>query len=232
MDRPANRLLARLPSDDFDRLAPHLDRVPIEASQLLHHQGERIERIYFPNGGVISIVTVLSNGTTVEGATIGHEGLVGVPAFFDDAPLSPFQSVVQVPDTDMMSLDLRVFRQELTRAGALQKGIERYAQVLMALMMQSNACNAVHAVHQRCARWLLMVRDHVGADEFQLSHEFLAQMLAVQRPTVSDVAGGLRRKGLITYKHGRVHVVNGGELEKVACECYDVMRKRFDELRR
>jgi len=110
MDRPANRLFARLPSDDFDRLAPHLDRVPIEASQLLHHQGERIERIYFPNGGVISIVTVLSNGTTVEGATIGHEGLVGVPAFFDDAPLSPFQSVVQVPDTDMMSLDLRVFR--------------------------------------------------------------------------------------------------------------------------
>jgi CRP-like cAMP-binding protein len=232
MDRPANRLLARLPDDDFDRLAPHLERVRIDVKQLLHHQGERIEQIYFPNGGVISIVTVLSNGVTVEGATIGVEGLVGIPAFFHDAPESPFESVVQVPDTDMMSLDLRVFRQELTRAGALQKGVERYAQVLMALMMQSNACNAVHAVHQRCARWLLMVRDHVGADEFQLSHEFLAQMLAVQRPTVSDVAGALRRKGLITYKHGRVHVANGGELEKVACECYDVMRKRFDELRR
>ena len=232
MDRPNNRLLARLPDEDLERLAPHLKCVPVDVKQLLHHQGEPIERIYFPNGGVISIVTVLSNGITVEGATIGVEGFVGVPAFFTDAPRSPFESVVQVPDTDAMVIDIDEFRREMRRGGELQQGVEKYAQVLIAQMMQSNACNAVHPIQQRCARWLLTVRDHVGADEFDLSHEFLAQMLAVQRPTITDVAGALRRKGLIAYTHGRVQVLNREELEKVACECYDVMRKRFEELRR
>jgi CRP-like cAMP-binding protein len=232
MDRPANRLLARLPDEDFERVAAHLKRVPIDVKQLLHHQGQPIERIYFPNGGVISIVTVLSNGVMVEGATIGAEGLVGIPAFFHEAPQSPFESVVQVPDTDAMVLDIDQFRRELVRGGALQRGVEKYAQTLLAQMMQSNACNASHAIQQRCARWLLTVCDHVGSHEFELSHEFLAQMLAVQRPTISDVAGELRRKGLITYKHGHVHVLNRQGLENTSCECYGVMRARFDELRR
>ena len=232
MDRPANRLLARLPDEDYERLVTHLERVPIDVKQLLHHQGQPIERIYFPNGGVISMVTVLSNGVTIEGATIGVEGLVGIPAFFADTPLSPFESVVQVPDTDAMALDIDEFRREMVRSGALQQGVEKYAQVLIAQMMQSNACNAVHAIQQRCARWLLTVRDHVGADDFELSHEFLAQMLAVQRPTISDVAAELRRRGLITYKHGHVHVVNREGLEQAACECYAVMRTRFADLRR
>jgi len=232
MDRPTNRLLARLPDEDYERLSPHLERVPMEVKKLLHHQGEPIERIYFPNGGVVSIVTVLANGVTIEGATIGREGMVGIPAFFDDAPLSPFQSVVQVPDTDAMALDLRGFREEMARTGALQKAVQQYAVTLIAQMMQSNACNAVHAIQPRCARWLLMVCDHVGRDEFQLSHEFLSQMLAVQRPTITDVAAELRRKGLITYKHGQVRVLNREGLEHASCECYRVMHKRFEELRR
>lgn len=232
MERPRNRLLAALSDEEFDRLATQFERVPLREKQLLHHQGAAIEKIYFPNGGVISIVTVLSTGVCVEGATIGREGMVGLPAFLGDAPISPFESMVQVPDTDALSISVEAFRTELSRLQTLQKLMERYVQVVIAQMMQSNACNAVHSVQQRCARWLLTVRDHVGADEFQLSHEFLAQMLAVQRATISDVAAALRSAGLISYRYGHVRVLDGDGLEAASCECYGVIRGHLDRLER
>ncbi len=231
MERPRNRLLAALPDEDFKRVATRLERVPLRERHLLHHQGEQIDEVYFPNGGVISIVTVLSNGVCVEGATIGREGMVGIPAFFAEVAVSPFESMVQVPDTDACMLDMRAFRDELGRFEALHALMQRYVQVVIAQVMQSNACNAVHAVQQRCARWLLTVRDHVEADEFQLSHEFLAQMLAVQRATISDVAADLRRAGLISYRYGRVRVLDSDGLKKASCECYADIRSHFDRLR-
>lgn len=231
MDRPRNRLLAALPPDAFDRVNSRLERVPLRAGQILHHQGSRIEQVYFPNGGVVSITTVLSGGTTIEGATIGVEGVVGILGLFAAAPISPFESLVQVPDTDAMMLRTDAFREELTQAGALRHLLELYVQVVIAQMMQSNACNAVHPIKQRCARWLLTVQDHVSADEFPLSHEFLAQMLAVQRPSISDAAGTLRRAGLITYRHGRIRILDRPGLEGASCECYAVIRAHFDRLK-
>jgi CRP-like cAMP-binding protein len=230
MERPRNRLLAGLPDGDFKRVASKLDRVSLHEKQLLHHQGEQMDAVYFPNGGVISIVTVLSNGVCIEGATIGREGMVGIPAFFADFPVSPFESMVQVPDTDGFVLGMQAFRAELARFEALHAAMERYVQVVIAQMMQSNACNAVHSVPQRCARWLLTVRDHVEADEFQLSQEFLAQMLAVQRATVSDVAADLRRAGLISYRYGHIRVLNCDGLKNASCECYGVIRTHLNRL--
>jgi CRP-like cAMP-binding protein len=230
--RPKNRLLAALSADEFARIAPHLERVPIRVRQQLHRQGERIEDVYFPNGGVVSITTVLSNGATVEGATIGREGFVGIPAFFADAVVSPFESVVQVPDTDAMKLRVVEFRRELARSGTLRTMVEEYVPAMIAQMMQSNACNAVHGIQQRCARWLLLVRDHMGADEFHLSHEYLAQMLAVRRPTVSGVAAELRRDGVLEYRHGRVRILDGQRLAARSCECYAIVRSHFARLER
>ena len=228
--RPNNRLLSMLPDDEYTRLAPHLQCVPTRVKQQFHHHGERIEDVYFPNGGVVSITTVLSNGTTIEGATIGAEGMVGIPAFFADFAVSPFDSVVQVPDTDAMKLSLIEFRSELAEAGTLHKLMETYVQVMIAQMMQSNACNAVHPIQQRCARWLLLVRDHIGADEFQLSHEYLAEMLAVRRSTVSDVAAEFRRDQLIEYRHGRIRIVDRDRLQQKTCECYGIIRSHFARL--
>lgn len=229
-DRPKNRLLAALPDEDFARIAKSLQAIPLREKQLLHHQGDSIKSVYFPNGGVVSIVTVLSNGVSIEGATIGREGMVGIPAFLTDDPVSPFESVVQVPDTDALMLSLRDFRAEVRRGSVLHALVERYVQVILAHMMQSNACNAVHPIQQRCARWLLTVQDHVGGDEFQLSHEFLAQMLAVQRPTISDVASELRRAGLISYKYGRVRIIDREGLENASCECHAVIREQLQRL--
>jgi len=230
MDRPNNRLLASLPDEDFNRVAPHLRCVPLEAKSVLHRQGERIRDVYFPNGGVVSIVTALSTGEAIEGATVGDEGMVGLPAFFADYPISPFESVVQVPDHDALTLSMEEFRRELNHVSTLHKLMEAYAQVIIAQIMQSNACNAVHVVQQRCARWLLMTHDRVRRDEFQLSQEFLAQMLGVHRPTVSEVAGLLQDKGYIRYRYGRIQVLSREALERCSCECYGVMRAHFDRL--
>lgn len=139
--------------------------------------------------------------------------------------------MVQVPDTSAVKLNVNAFRRELAERGSLHDLIGRYAQVVIAQMMQSMACNAVHHVRQRCARWLLTTHDRMHEQDFQLSHEFLAMMLGVQRPTVTVIAGTLQNAGLITYRHGNVKVLNRKGLEAASCECYPIIRAHFDRLR-
>jgi CRP-like cAMP-binding protein len=187
--------------------------------------------VYFPNGGVCSITTLLPDGTSVEAATVGDEGMLGLEAFFTDDPVAPGETLVQVPDTDALSLDVAVFRRELADRGALHHVMGRYAQVVIAQMMQTTACNALHPVPQRCARWLLMTHDRMHQQDFHLSHEFLAVMLGVHRPTVTVIARNLQDAGLITYRHGRVKVLDRQGLEAAACTCYPIIRAHFDRLR-
>jgi CRP-like cAMP-binding protein len=229
--RPKNRLLAALPADDFRRLLPYLKTVPIRLKQVLHKNGEPLRTVYFPNGGVASITTVLSDGTTVEAATVGDEGMLGVEAFLSVDAVAPGETLMQAPDTDAMIMSVEDFQREVAERGAFRDLVGRYTQVVIAQMMQSTACNALHQVPQRAARWLLMTHDRMHEEDFHLSHEFLAVMLGVQRPTVSVVAATLQDAGLIRYTHGRVTVRNRKGLEAASCECYSIVRAHFDRLR-
>jgi CRP-like cAMP-binding protein len=220
-----------LPADAFERLAPDLKTIKVSEKQIFHKHGAPVTYVYFPNGGVVSATAVLADGTMIETATVGREGMVGLEAFFGDQPIAPGQTMVQVPDTSAEMLSVAAFRRELAYQGAMAALIGRYAQAAVALLMQSTACNARHHVHERCCRWLLMTHDRVGGDNFKLSQEFLAMMLGVTRQSVAVVAGTLQKAGFITYKHGQITIVDRASLEAGSCECYDTIRRRFEDLR-
>ena len=214
-----NHLLAALPRADCDSLMPTLDIVPLKLKELLHKPGEHIQHVYFPGGGFCSIVTVLENGSMVEVATVGREGMVGVTAALDGSPASSATMVQGETDT-CYRMTADAFRREMGRRGAFYELLTRYSQALTGFIMQSTACNAVHSIEQRLARWLLMAQDRMGTDEFPLTQEFVAMMLGATRPTVTVVAGSLQKAGLITYYRGRVKILNRAELEAASCECY------------
>ena len=228
--RPKNHLLAALPEKDFRRLLPYMTTVPIRLKQVLHQAGEPLRAVYFLNGGAASIVTLLADGTMVEATTVGNEGMLGIEAFLGRDAVATGQTLMQVPDTDAERLSVKDFRREAAAGGALHELMGRYTQVILAQLMQSTACNARHEVPQRCARWLLMTHDRMHEQDFTLSHEFMAVMLGVQRPTVSVVASTLQQAGLIRYTHGRVTVRDRKGLEAAACQCYPTIRAHYDRL--
>lgn len=230
---PKNKVLASLPVEDFACLQPHLKTVAFKRKEVIHRRNELVQRVVFPNGGVASVTTAMKNGTTVEIATVGDEGLLGIDAFFGDV-MMPCETMVQVPDTDtdthaeVMSAD--AFRREMNRPGPFQAGVLRYWQGFQTLIIQSTACKALHCVQDRCCRWLLMAHDRVHRDEFQLSHEFLAMMLGTTRPTVTAIAGTLQKAGLIHYRHGHMTILDRRSLENASCECYATVKAQFDRL--
>jgi CRP-like cAMP-binding protein len=216
---PANHLLAALPADVLDRIAPSLQVVPLKLKEFLHKPDEPIGHVYFPGGGFISMVTVLNDGSMVEVATIGREGMLGVSAVLNGDP-SPAAAMVQGETDTCYRMPADVFRQEIDRGDVFHDLMARYSQALGGFIMQSTACNAVHSVEQRLARWLLMAHDRVGKNEFPLTQEFVAMMLGVSRPTVTVVAGTLQKAGLITYHRGHLTIVDREKLEAASCECY------------
>ena len=216
---PANNLLAALPADDYARLAPTLGIIPLKLKRFLHKPGEAIDQVYFPGGGFASVVTVLKDGSMVEVATIGREGMLGMSAALSREP-SPAATMVQAETDTCYTMSAEAFRKEMDRRGAFYDLLNRYGQALIGFIMQSTACNAVHSVEQRLSRWLLLAHDRVGKDEFPLTQEFVAMMLGTSRPTVTVVAGTLQKAGLITYHRGRVTVVDRENLEAASCECY------------
>jgi CRP-like cAMP-binding protein len=227
--RPKNRLLACLPQADFERLRPHLKTIPVSVNQTFHAHNEPILEVIFPNGGVASITTVMADGRMVEVATVGDEGFVGISALFGGT-LWGGEAMMQVPDTSAETLPVGIFRAELAHGGAFNDCVQRFGQGVLTLMMQSTGCIALHPVHQRCCRWLLMTHDRVHENDFHLSHEFLAMMLGSSRPTVSVVAGQLQKAGLIKYVHGRVTVVDRVGLEGASCECYATVKQHYERL--
>ena len=229
---PRNLLLRSLPEADFERLRPDLESVPTALRQVLYTDGDRIHHVYFPNHGVASITKALSDGTMVETLTVGMEGMVGLELFFARDARASGDAMIQVAGdgTSAERLPAAAFRRELERHGPFAELIGRYGQAAMSLMMQSAACNARHHIQQRCSRWLLMTHDRVGEDRFQLSHEFLAVMLGVRRQSVTGVAGTLQAPGLIAYRHGWMTVKDRPGLEAASCECYGLVRSRFEAM--
>ena len=217
---PQNLLLAALPPEDYARLAPALEVIPLILKEILHKPGERLQHVYFPGGGgFCSMLTVLQDGGMVEVATIGREGMVGVSAVLDGGRV-PSCAMVQAETATCYRLTVDALRRETDRHGALYDLLTHYSHALMGFVMQSTACNAVHTIEQRLARWLLLAHDRVGRDEFPLTQEFVAMMLGASRPTVTIVAGTLQKAGLITYHRGLVTVVDREGLEGASCECY------------
>jgi CRP-like cAMP-binding protein len=217
-----NQLLAKLPAPDLRRLRPMLTTVLLQPKQVLQKQGERVRHVYFPNSGLVSLTTALADGSLVEAATIGDNGIVGVEAFLEGDIVSPCEAIVQVPIPGQAAEMMRVtdFRHEIDRGGPLRDASTRYLHVLYAQMARLTACNARHSVNERCARWLLTAQDQLHGPKFHLSQEFLGVMLGVRRQAVSEVATSFRAAGLIRYQHGTVTVLDRKELERTACECY------------
>ena len=226
--RPNNRLLAALPPSEYKRLQPHLEWMALEFKQVLFEVDVPIAHVYFPEDAVVSILAVMPDGTAVEVATTGREGMVGLPVFLGSGSMSA-QAFVQVPGHGWR-MSAEALREHGRRTGALRGLLERYTQALFTQVSQGTACNRLHSLEERCARWLLMTQDRVGADTFALTQQFLSQMLGVRRAGVSEVASVLQGEGLIRYSRGRVSILDRQGLEDSACECYGIIRREFARL--
>jgi len=223
-----NRLLTGLPRQVRQRLAPDLEKVPLAFKQLLYDADQPIEHVFFPIGGVISLLITMEDRRIIEVGTIGNEGFVGTPLFLG-ADRSPTRVICQVPG-EGFRLTASAFKRHVEQEDSLRDLIQRYTQAMVNQISQSVACNHLHSIEERMCRWLLMTHDRVGVDRFQLSQEFLSQMLGVRRPSVTIAAGMLQKAGLITYRRGMMTVLDRNGLEQGACECYRVVRNEFDRL--
>lgn len=225
--RPAgNWLLAALPPEEYARLAPHLEAIALTFKLVLYEPDAPITHVYFPVEGVVSLVQGEPNGQTVEVATIGNEGMVGLPVFLglDSTPGRAFVQIVGA--AQRMPAD--VFQREVGAGTPLHALLHRYTQALMVQMAQGAACNRLHPINARCARWLLQTHDRVQSDTFELTQEFLGQMLGTRRAAVNEAAGILQAAGLISYTRGTISVLDRAGLEKAACECYEIIRAQYE----
>lgn len=227
-DPPANRLLGLLPRRDYQRLRPHLERIPLEYRKSLYRAREPIGFVYFIETGVGSLVNTMADGQAAEVGTIGNEGVVGLPLVFGDdrAPTSVY---VQVPGIGLR-MKAAQFEKELARSASMRAVMLRYAHAFFNQVAQSAACNHFHSIGQRSCRWLMMTYDRMQSDEFLLTQEFLAMMLGVQRTGVTGAAAVLQRAGLIRYKRGHVTILDRRALIKRSCECYGISKREFDRL--
>ncbi len=223
-----NRLLSSLPRDVQIRLLPRMEKISFGLKQILYDAGQPIAHVYFPLSGVISLLITLKAGETVEVATTGNEGVVGTSLLLG-TERSSFKAVCQVTG-QALKMRADAFRRSVEEHPELGALVRRYAQALVDQIAQTTACNHVHSVQARMCRWLLMTHDRVGADEFHLTQEFLAQMLGVRRPSVTVAAGLLQKAGLIRYQRGRIRITDRPGLESGACECYETVRQEFDRL--
>jgi CRP-like cAMP-binding protein len=223
-----NRILAAVPLPDRQQLLDTTTKVTLNVRTVLFEPGGPVDAVYFPTDGVISLVTPLHTGTIVEVATIGNEGVVGVPVV---QPLTSFavRAITQVAGHGLR-METSVFADWVANSRPFRTLIDRYTQALFGQIAQAAACNRLHSSEERLSRWLLMSRDRVGSDQFMITQEFLAQMLGARRSTVSVSAGILQRAGLIRYTRGHVTIVDRDGLEAVACECYAVIKAEIDKV--
>jgi CRP-like cAMP-binding protein len=222
----SNKLLAHLPAADYRRISSALEPVSFSLQHVLLKPGDILDRIYFPGEGVCSITQVMRKGRTFEVATVGNEGFIGVNALFGGGRWLA-GVLVKIPDNAAHAMSIDAFRRELNRRGAFTTLANHYARRFVASLMRSAACNALHSVNQRCARWLLTTRDHVGRNEFPLTQEFLARMLGVRRPSVTLSLAALQRRHLIEYGRRRVVILDRRGLQAVSCECYSALKSHF-----
>jgi CRP-like cAMP-binding protein len=223
-----NRLLAALGSEDLAHLKPHLDFLELQRGQVIYEPGETLKFTFFPHDAMVSLVTIMRDGKSAEMAVFGCEVLFGlVSAFVSSQAFGRY--IVQLGGSTSR-IELPRMHAAMTARPMIRQLVLRYTEALMGQTLQTVACNAVHNVEARCCRWILMSQDRVGEAELPLTHEFLAEMLGVQRLTVSEVTRSLQDKGLIQQGRGMITVVDRPALQQAACECYAVIRQKYQKL--
>jgi CRP-like cAMP-binding protein len=221
-----NRILNALSTEEYGRLAPHLEFIDTHHGQLLYQTNQTIDYVYFPNKMMISLVSQMTDGGSVEVGVVGFEGMAGLPCVLG-VDESPHETMVQIQD-GAARLPARLLREEFRRGGVLQDVLLRYTQSLLLMTAQVAACNRAHSVEERLARWLLMSHDRCLCENLPLTHEFLSMMLGVRRAGVTTSALALQAEGLIHYARGHIKITNREGLEDYACECYALMKAEFD----
>lgn len=224
----SNKILLSISDSDYSSLRPHLEYVSLPNHLILHEAGGKVEFVYFPNRGLISLVVVMKDGKTAEAGIVGSEGFTGTLAAVG-LRRSTLQAVVQITG-DGFRVEVQAFQNVLESNPQLQLRLSRYAAIRGMQIAQTAACNRLHDIEQRLARWLLMTQDRVDSGSLLITHDFLATMLGTDRPTVSVAAGALQKKRLIEYTRGAVRIVNRKKLEYSACECYAVIQRYDGEL--
>jgi CRP-like cAMP-binding protein len=209
-------------------MRPLLERGTIAIKQVVYEANGPITHVYFPTGSVISLVTFMAEGAPVEMATVGREGMVGLPIFLGAGTI-PSTAFGQIPG-DSLRMETGAFTEKVRRNSRLVRLLNLYTQALFNQVAQSSACNRVHSIEQRCARWLLQTHDRVGKEDFPLTQEFLAQMLGVRRARVNVGAGMLQDAGFIRYIRGRIEILDRAGLEAASCACYGIIKREFERL--
>jgi CRP-like cAMP-binding protein len=227
-DNGRNRLLAALPSTELSMLASHLKDIPLTRGLFLHEAGEAIKYLYFPQSGMISLLTVMQNGSAVETATIGREGGAGIMAALGSRT-SPHRSVVQL-EGRATRIAVAPFEAAVNRSAAVKDIVARYCDVFLMTVQQIAGCNALHWLPSRLCRWLLQASDRTESNHLPLTQEFLSQMLGVRRTTLTLIARELQSAGLIHYRRGQIEIADRNGLETRACECYGVIKRQSEAL--
>jgi CRP-like cAMP-binding protein len=228
--RPEDNLVLRsLSAEVRERLFPHLKPVSLPAGAVLYESGSPMRHIYFPTGSVVALLYVLDSGASAELALVGNDGAIGISMFMGGESTTS-RAVVQSAGRAYLLTSPRLKR-EFGRHGELMQVLLRYTQSLITQMAQTAVCNRHHSVDQQLCRWLLLSLDRLSSNQLVMTHELIANMLGVRREGITDAAGRLQKSGVIRYSRGRITVVDRDGLERLSCECYDVVRKETDRLR-
>jgi CRP-like cAMP-binding protein len=223
-----NRILTSIALAERERLLSLMEHVRLPLGQTIIAPEDPIPHVYFPTGALISLVSLMENGKAVEAGVIGCEGMAGLPVLLGGGT-TPMRSVVQI-EGGAYRLRADRAKAEFDRGGALQKALHSYMHALFIAFSQSAACNRLHPIEGRLARWLLIASDGVQAEMLPLTHDYLAIMLGIRRPGVTEACVFLRNRGFIDYSRGQIRIPNREGLESVACECYQVVKKEFDRV--
>ena len=228
-DSPSqNHLLAALPAAEYERLAPHLEWIPLLLGETLYEPGGQLQHVYFPTTAIVSLLYVMEDGSSAEIAVVGNEGLVGI-ALFMGGETTPSRAVVQSAGYGYR-LRASALKTEFSLGGNLQHLLLRYTQALITQMAQTAVCNRHHGLEKQLCRWLLLSLDRLDSNELKMTQELIANMLGVRREGVTEAAGKLQAAGLIEYSRGRITVLDRPKLEAQVCECYAVVKREYDRL--
>lgn len=225
----ANQLLMALPPGEYQRLIPYLKPVSLVLGQTIYEPKQLIKEVYFPTGAMISLVSIMEDGSSTEIGLVGNEGMIGIPVFLGGNHNTINRAIVQIQG-NAMKMDADVLRREFEKGEQLQKKLLLYTQARLTQMSQIAACKSHHVIEERLARWLLSVHDCVNMPELPLTQKFISEMLGVRRASVTEAAISLQKAGLIKYSRGNITLLKRKELEQAACECYRLIRDEFKYL--
>jgi CRP-like cAMP-binding protein len=223
-----NRLLAKLPVEEYERLAPHLEAVSFDLGDIIYQSGGHIDYIYFLTDCIVSLLYTMENGMSAEIGIVGNEGVIGI-ALFMGGDTMPNRALVQSAGT-AVRMKAQFLQNEFKRGGEFHHLLLRYTQALVTQISQTAVCNRLHSVDLQLCRWLLLSHDRLQTNELVMTHDMIANMLGTRREGVTVAAGKLQDAGLINYYRGRIKIIDRARLETMVCECYKVVKDEFDRL--